>query len=102
MKTITDLTTAIIQAIKLLSHPVGSLYFSTVDTPPDQLFGGVWEPIQDTFLWCAGPKHAAGTSGGEETHTLTGEELPQHTHRLAVFTGGNDDTGKYTSSWLFT
>lgn len=39
------------------------------------------EPIQDTFLWCAGPKHAAGTTGGEETHKLIIEEMPAHSHQ---------------------
>lgn len=41
------------------SWPVGSIYTSTKPTDPHELFGGKWKPIQDTFLWCAGPKHAA-------------------------------------------
>ena len=56
-------------------------YTSTKSTDPNKLFGGTWEPIQDTFLWCAGPKHAAGATGGEETHTLTNEEMPSHSHQ---------------------
>lgn len=70
-----------IKLSKLEQHPVGSIYTSTKPTDPHELFGGTWEPIQDTFLWCAGPKHAAGTSGGEETHTLIIDEMPSHSHQ---------------------
>lgn len=73
-------TATVIKLIKLLSWPVGSIYTSTKPTDPHELFGGTWEPIQDTFLWCAGPKHAAGTTGGEEKHTLIIEEMPEHWH----------------------
>lgn len=88
MRNLLEYTELIVKSIKLLSWPVGSIYTSTKSTDPHKLFGGTWEPIQDTFLWCAGPEHAAGTTGGEETHKLTVEEFPQHTHRVTVFTGG--------------
>ena len=90
-----------IKLSKLEQHPVGSIYTSTKPTYPHELFGGTWEPIQDTFLWCAGPEHAAGTTGGEETHKLTVEESPQHTHKVAVFTGGNGDGGDYYARYFF-
>lgn len=69
-----------IKLSKLEQHPVGSIYTSTKPTDPHELFGGTWEPIQDTFLWCAGPKHEAGTTGGEEAHTLVINEMPEHWH----------------------
>lgn len=100
MKNLLEYTELIVKSIKLLSWPVGSIYTSTKSTDPHKLFGGIWEPIQDTFLWCCGPKHAAGTSGGEETHTLTINEFPQHTHKVAVFTGGNDDAGEYDTRFF--
>lgn len=90
-----------IKLSKLEQHPVGSIYTSTKPTDPHELFGGTWEPIQDTFLWCAGPEHAAGTTGGEETHKLTVEESPQHTHKVAVFTGGYEDGGDYYARYFF-
>lgn len=95
MMNLVQYTTMVVKLIKLLSWPVGSIYTSAKPTDPQELFGGTWEPIQDTFLWCAGPNHAAGTTGGEETHKLTVEESPQHTHKVAVFTGGYDDAGDY-------
>ena len=81
MRNLKEYTALLIKSIRLFSWPVGSIYTSTKPTDPHELFGGTWEPIQDTFLWCAGPKHAAGTSGGEETHTLTIDEMPAHSHQ---------------------
>lgn len=73
-------------------HPVGSIYQSTVATSPEELFGGTWEQVKDVFLLAAGDSHAAGSTGGEETHTLTKAELPDHTHGYD-YTGQSDATG---------
>ena len=61
-------------------YPVGSIYMSVNSTSPATLFGGTWERIQDTFLLAAGTNHAAGSTGGEENHTLTLTEAPSHSH----------------------
>ncbi len=63
-------------------HPVGSIYQSTDPTSPADLFGGTWEQVKDVFLLAAGDSHAAGSTGGEETHTLTKAEIPDHAHTL--------------------
>ena len=81
MRNLKEYTALLIKSIGLFSWPVGSIYTSTKPTDPHELFGGTWEPIQDTFLWCAGPKHAAGETGGAETHTLTVDEMPAHSHQ---------------------
>lgn len=73
-------------------HPVGSIYQSTDPTPPADLFGGTWEQIKDVFLLAAGDSHAAGSTGGEETHVLTAEEMANHTHGYD-YTGQSDATG---------
>lgn len=57
-------------------HPVGSLYMSASPTSPAELFGGTWEQIKDKFILAAGDTYAAGSTGGEATHTLTENELP--------------------------
>ena len=61
-------------------YPVGSIYMSVNNVSPATFLGGTWVAIQDTFLWCAGSKHAAGSTGGAETHTLTTAQMPSHTH----------------------
>ena len=68
-------------AIFLASHPVGSLFETTVSTNPGTLYGGTWA------AWGGGRTpvgvNTADTSfntvektGGEKTHTLTVEEMP--------------------------
>lgn len=60
-------------------YPVGSIYMSVNDVDPKFLFGGEWEQIQDCFLLASGMA-SNGETGGEETHTLTSDEMPSHTH----------------------
>lgn len=57
-------------------YPVGALFLSTNPTSPATMFGGTWERIEDVFLLAAGTAYAPGTTGGESTHTLTENELP--------------------------
>ena len=83
--TLTDVATKMFKTVKLLAHPVGSIYMSTESTSPTDLFGGTLEQITDTFLWCAGTSHAAGTTGGEETHKLTVAEMPVHGHNIFLY-----------------
>nr|DAE88871.1 MAG TPA: Baseplate structural protein [Caudoviricetes sp.] len=61
-------------------YPVGSLYMSAKATSPAELFGGTWEQIKDRFILAAGDTYAAGSTGGEATHTLTVNEMPRHNH----------------------
>lgn len=62
--------------ILLSAYPVGALFMSTANISPATLFGGTWERIKDTFLLAAGDTYTAGETGGEATHTLTEDELP--------------------------
>lgn len=62
-----------------LVYPVGSIYMSVNSTSPATLFGGTWEQIKDTFLLSAGDTYTSGDTGGEATHTLTNNELPNIT-----------------------
>ena len=68
----------------LALYPVGSIYMSVNDTSPASLFGGTWEQLKDRFLLGAGDSYAAGSTGGEATHTLTVNEMPKHAHQVAV------------------
>lgn len=72
--------------IMLEIYPVGSVYISTVGTSPKTLFGGEWEQILGRFLLGANDTYAAGSMGGEAAHTLTVEEMPEHTHRFGYVT----------------
>ena len=72
-----------------LIYPVGSIYMSVNDTNPSKLFGGTWEQIKDKFLLSCGDTYTNGSTGGEATHTLVGEEIPYHEHSVRL-TWAND------------
>ena len=64
------------------THPVGSIYQSTVSTSPEELFGGTWKQLNGKFLLASNSTYAAGSTGGEATHTLTINEMPSHEGHL--------------------
>lgn len=75
-------------------YPVGSIYMSVNETNPQDIFGGTWEQIKDTFLLSAGDTYKAGLTGGEAEHTLTVDEMPRHNHPVrSDKTEGGDSAG---------
>lgn len=62
------------------AYPIGSIYMSVTLVDPAALFGGTWERIQNRFLLGASNTYVNGSTGGEETHTLTVDEMPAHSH----------------------
>lgn len=72
----TDIKAAIIDMV----YPVGSIYTSTVNTSPATFMGGTWESISGRFLFAENGSHAAGSTGGSETVTLTVQQMPSHRH----------------------
>lgn len=100
-----------------LVYPVGS-YYETSNTSfdPNITWGGTWElEVDGTGLvsksTAPGSKFnvAVGTVIGEETHTLTVNEMPSHTHlyRASIGAGnaegslnfGNNNGGVITGQW---
>ena len=63
-----------------MSYPIGTYYWSQKNTDPSTIFGGKWEAIKGRFLFAEDAKHAVNSSGGEEFHTLTVDEIPSHNH----------------------
>ena len=61
-------------------YPIGSIYMSVNNVNPADLFGGTWQELTGRFLLGRSTAHAAGSTGGEEEHTLTSNEMPAHTH----------------------
>lgn len=64
------------------AYPVGAIYLSVTEVDPSSLFGGTWERIGGRFLLGADDTYAAGSTGGEATHTLTVDEMPKHNHEI--------------------
>ena len=78
--------------IMLTLYPVGSVYISANSTSPASLFGGTWESIGGRCVLGADATYAAGSTGGEATHTLTVDEIPPHRHKMkAESTSGSLD-----------
>ena len=66
-----------------LIYPIGSIFISINDTNPFEVMGvGTWEKIEDTFLLAAGTKYKNGSTGGEDAHVLTINEMPKHSHKM--------------------
>lgn len=87
----TGIVDALYRRILLAAHPVGSIYQSTVETSPAELFGGTWKAISGAFLLAADAEHAAGSTGGEWTHKLTSDELPKITGAIRDIASQGDD-----------
>lgn len=75
-----------------MMYPVGSIYLSVNDVNPSTIFGGTWERIKDRFLLGAGDTYSNGSTGGEATHTLTKEEMPEHGHAFGYNAGSRLET----------
>lgn len=86
--------------IALQSKPVGSIYESSQSTNPGDMWGGTWETYgAGRVLVGAGQgsglsNYTAGSTGGEEKHQLTTNELPEHTH------SGSINTTSLTGRWM--
>lgn len=84
-----------------LFYPVGSYYETQNATfDPNTAWGGTWELEEEGLVHIgAGEHYELGNTGGEATHTLTVNEMPNHTHTM-FYNGGSDTTWgyNYTSS----
>lgn len=80
-------------------YPVGTIYLSYSHVSPAELFGGTWARIENRFLWATTSGGTIGGTGGEQTHTLTTNEMPKHSHNPMLGStrlGGNGGT---SSGW---
>lgn len=84
-------------------YPIGAIYMSIVSTNPATLFKiGNWEALpagrvllaQGTSTW--GVNYSAGSTGGEDKHTLTVSESAPHNHTGNATTSGSTHTHALT------
>ena len=71
--------------ILLKVYPVGSYYWSNESKNPRDLFGGRWEQINGRFLFETKSGNSCGQTGGKETHKLTVNEIPNHSHSIETY-----------------
>ena len=79
--------------------PVGTvvtLAYSNTSNPADIFGVGTWEKITNKFLYCYS---SSGSTGGEEKHPLTVNELPSHSHGYRQnYSRAQDNTG-FPDGW---
>lgn len=82
--------------------PVGTYYVSDNSSDPNAFRPGTWTQITDGRVIAAcSTAHPAGTTTGSETHTLTIDEMPEHTHPQAKpNTLQNTATGSSTYGFI--
>lgn len=73
----------------LETWPINSLYIAADNISPASKFGGTWEQIKGKFLLSSDDAHLLGSEGGEEYHTLTNAEMPNHNHGLDYVYSGS-------------
>lgn len=76
---------------RICPFPVGYIYMSSNSTSPANTYGGTWSPLTDGRFW-----RASGSwngTGGESTHTLTIQEMPNHTHSVDVLLQYQENQG---------
>lgn len=61
-------------------------------TSPASFIGGTWERIEGKFIMGASDTYPAESTGGEEEHTLTRDELPRIREHLTGLTAYNANT----------
>lgn len=85
---------SVMRALFDFVYPVGS-YYETSDTTfdPNVTWGGTWSLEAEGLVHIgAGSNYTVGDTGGEETHTLTIDEMPSHSH------GGWGESGS-SANW---
>ena len=81
-----------------LIYPVNSIYISYSHTSPAELFGGTWTRIVNSFLWGIAESGTIGGTGGEQTHKLTANEMPAHSHNLEHIKLPNGSASAWTAT----
>ena len=82
----------------LAAWPVGSIYLAYNHTNPATLFGGTWTRIQNAFLWATTSTGTIGQTGGEQTVTLTEDQMPKHNHGGTYTNAGTARTHAWLTS----
>jgi len=86
-------TTAFVQAVVQLLHPVGSIYSAIVSTNPATLFGfGTWTAFGAGRMLISLDSTNALFNTAEETGGAADATLPTHTHTATVTDPGHSHT----------
>lgn len=62
-------------------YPNGSLFISRYNTSPASLYGGQWSQLTEGVIGTS-TDYEKGTYFGSDSHTLSVNEMPKHTHDI--------------------
>lgn len=81
----------------LCPYMVGDVFITTNNINPATRYKGtVWQKIEaETFLMSASENYPVKSTGGENEHILTEEEMPDHFHTTTI----NRDDGGGNQNW---
>lgn len=83
--------------------PIGSVIFLNNTLDPNTYFMGTWEKIEEeVFFMTASSDFPVGQVSGSNTHTLTVDEIPPHSHGYnRPISTQNVTTGNYgIKNWI--
>ena len=69
-------------------YPVGSCYFSTVNTSPATIVGGTWAAMTGGMLGLAGSTGVASAASNGGSRKISSSQMPEHSHQLQAGTQG--------------
>ena len=73
-------------------YTIWSIYTSTRNVDPANIFGGTWTAIVNSFMYCVNPDGASsGITGGSKFITV--DNLPPHNHTINFQGWCNVDSG---------
>ena len=64
-------------------YPVGSCYFSTVNTSPATVVGGTWAAMTGGMLGLAGSTGIASAASNGGSRKISSNQMPSHNHAAA-------------------
>lgn len=86
----TDILEAVATLLQSI-YPVGSVFISGSNSIPAAIATvGTWTRVEDRVIIGASNKYPVDSTGGEDEHTLTVNEMPSHNHEVSntFFSGG--------------
>ena len=78
---------------KKTDYPIGSICMFNTNIDPNEMYGGTWVRIKGKFIFGADDDtYPLGSEGGEATHTLTVDKLPENMGTFRTLSWGVDNT----------
>ena len=94
LKISSDLQNVIKKVVLDTYFPVGSLYLTVGSENPNNTIGGTWTKISGYYLYAdTSINNTSYTGKHTQSHTLTIEQIPSHSHTFKRGTDGNSYFG---------